>query len=716
MGRSLRGEGIYTSALSASIREDRLAPRTGADRLPRRLRQLKLAAFIALRIARSKRKSTLSLVTLISIIGIACGVFALTVVLAVTDGFQQAFQDRILGIFPHLVVTRTSSAFRDYESVLEVIRATDGVVGATPLTGDEMMVANGPYRAGATVQGIDLASVASVLDLGAIVRRDAGAGGDVLAGLGEDPGLVVAGDARRLEHPVEGSSLTLLQAAPNAPPWVLVDERTSPDADHFRIKAIDLRPAPGPIELVPKDGAVKTVYELSASILLSPGTAPRDGQRAAWGRELEVPHGSFELAATGERLELQPERAYALVIYAPAPGRVASLLTAESPTPVIGERQALVRVIDARPEAATAALSWGGRDATFATTRAGELTAYFKVPAKLPGVLLGRTLAKKLEAKVGDPLTFVTPLRGLDNKMVGPFGMLPSSARFEVAGIFEAGFHDHDSRLALVNIDVAQRFMNRGKMVRSLAVRTASLEDLDRIKGRLQRALDPFPFEDLLQRTIDLEHKLDALVGPTAATHDPDLVAPNPNAPFVTGLRNVFSTVNLLRFNGAEAATQNRFQIFDWREKNINLFSALELQKIVLTIFFFIIILVGSFVVVGSQTMVVHEKTPDIAILKAMGATSGLVRLVFTLQGLFVAVIGLVAGLAVGLGLIAVIQAVDYQLDASIYLIDKLPATVDVTELLLVSLGTLTCTLLTTQISAGRAAGKTPVAGLRQVD
>ena len=42
----------------------------------------------------------------------------------------------------------------------------------------------------------------------------------------------------------------------------------------------------------------------------------------------------------------------------------------------------------------------------------------------------------------------MTPLRGIDNKMTGPFGMLPSSAHFRVVGTFEAGFYDHDVRLA----------------------------------------------------------------------------------------------------------------------------------------------------------------------------------------------------------------------------------------------------------------------------
>jgi lipoprotein-releasing system permease protein len=114
--------------------------------------------------------------------------------------------------------------------------------------------------------------------------------------------------------------------------------------------------------------------------------------------------------------------------------------------------------------------------------------------------------------------------------------------------------------------------------------------------------------------------------------------------------------------------------------------------------------------------MVIHEKTADIAILKAMGATAGFVRLVFTLQGLVVAMTGLVAGLVIGVGVVALIGGVGYHLDPSIYLIDHLPAHLDPSALGLISVGTLVCTLLTTQLSAGRAAKKAPVSGLRQID
>ena len=135
-----------------------------------------------------------------------------------------------------------------------------------------------------------------------------------------------------------------------------------------------------------------------------------------------------------------------------------------------------------------------------------------------------------------------------------------------------------------------------------------------------------------------------------------------------------------------------------------------------LTIFFLIIIVVGSFVVVGSQVMIIHERTAEIAILRAMGATAGVVRMIFTLQGLFVTTLGTAAGLAVGVGVTKLVDIVDYQLDASVYLIDRLPVSLSGLDLVGVAVATALCTLAATQYSAGRAAAKTPVDGLRAID
>ena len=114
--------------------------------------------------------------------------------------------------------------------------------------------------------------------------------------------------------------------------------------------------------------------------------------------------------------------------------------------------------------------------------------------------------------------------------------------------------------------------------------------------------------------------------------------------------------------------------------------------------------------------MIIHEKGPDIAILKAMGATPSMIRAIFTLQGLFVAGLGTIIGIVTGFGTCLALQAVDYRLDASVYLIDRLPVEIEIGNAILVGVATALCTLAATQYSAARAASKSPVEGLRAVD
>ena len=671
---------------------------------------------LALRIARSRKKRTLSVVSWVSVVGIACGVLALTVILSVTDGFERAFQERILGIFPHMIVMHSQSTFRDYEEVLRLARETDGVVGATPVTTDDMMAANGPYRSGANVEGIDLPSIGSVLDLQGIMTTGQ------LADLSEVPSATrtTTGAPRvTIAMPVESQALTFVvqDGATAGTPSVLAlsDERVIPDPGNARMKILDLRAhAPDSFTLLPVHGAPTEPDDRE------PITFARPLDAVGWSAEREVPQGLWKLAETDEKLVVEPDQAIAVIVTTgpAAPGgttegKPQTRLLTDASKVALTERHALVRVVDLRvKEAGTCAWLVAGADASeagaFATTEPGELTGYRSVRARLPGVVLGSALAGKLRAKVGDELTFVTPLRGLDNKTTGPFGMLPSSAHFAVVGIFEAGFYEQDSRLALVNIEVSQRFLNRGKVARWVAIKSASLLELDATKTRLKRALDPMPFEELVGQSAELATKLRTLVGPG---FDPRFSDSAADSPFISQLRHVSDAIGILK-----QPREPIYKIIDWREKNDNLFRALTLQRVILTMFFFIIILVGSFVVVGSQIMVIHEKTADIAILKAMGATGRFVRLVFTLQGLIVATVGMVAGLILGVSVVALIGLIGHHLDPSIYLIDHLPAHLDPGALALIGAGTLLCTLFTTQLSAGRAAKKAPVSGLRQVD
>lgn len=680
-----------------------------ADRthLAKRLQKLRLAMFVAGRIVRSRRSPTLSLVTLISVVGIACGVMALSVVLSVTAGFEHTFQDKILGLYPHLIIAPESSRFEDFDPVLAEIRRTPGVAGATPITSDSMMVANGVFRAGANIEGVDPATVGSVIQIKGLMKQGS------LDDLEEDPDVARDPGAISVARAVEGTWLTLVIAA-DGTPRVLFDERVVPDAGHARVKLLDLRHVRDvPVTLSARGGPALDRFDAVDTITLAgAGAGPAAG---GFGREREVLAGEWDLAPTGERIKLEADTLLTLAVLDGPDGRPTTRLMVEPAAVAASENVAHMRVVDGRTDGAPVAI--GARRAAgdpltpVATVSPGEFTEFTPIPARLPGILLGAALAEKLDAGVGDDLTLVTPLRGIDNKMMGPFGMLPSSSHFNVAGIFESGFHDHDAKLAMINLRVGQRFLNRGRIVHSIAVRADDLITIDRTRGAIARAIDPFRLESLVEHTESLRAKFATLVQPGFSPH-----RMTGADTFVGGLRNLSEAVNLLKFQKSDYARRARFRIYDWKEKNRFMFGALELQKVVLSMFFLIIILVGSFVVVGSQTMVIHEKTADIAILKAMGTTDNVVRLIFTLQGLFVAFAGALVGLAVGLGFIWLIDAVDYKLDASIYLIDHLPARVDPGEIVLVVLGSLLCTLVVTQISAGRAAAKTVVEGLRAVD
>ena len=149
---------------------------------------------------------------------------------------------------------------------------------------------------------------------------------------------------------------------------------------------------------------------------------------------------------------------------------------------------------------------------------------------------------------------------------------------------------------------------------------------------------------------------------------------------------------------------------------NRNIFDAARLQKVAMSLFPFIIVLVAALNVIGTQAVVVHERARDIAILRAMGATGRSVGAVFLTQGLAVGVWGTLAGLFVG-GLCAALLAwVGYPLDPHVYLIDELPVELNTSTFVLAGGAAVVLTLAAAWVSARRAASRSPVDGLRRLD
>jgi lipoprotein-releasing system permease protein len=155
------------------------------------------------------------------------------------------------------------------------------------------------------------------------------------------------------------------------------------------------------------------------------------------------------------------------------------------------------------------------------------------------------------------------------------------------------------------------------------------------------------------------------------------------------------------------------FHTLDWSELNRNLFTALEVQKIALTLVIATIIFVAAFNVIATLIMIVLEKKREIAILKAMGATDGTVLGVFMVQGVVVGIIGTLAGVLVGGGLVLYLDRIRFPLDPKVYLIDHLPVVLNPTVFLVtIGIALLICTLSTIAPSWW-AARMLPVDGLR---
>jgi len=122
--------------------------------------------FIGLRYLKAKRKSTfISLITLISVAGVALGVMALIIVLAVMTGFEESLKEKILGTNAHIVVMSGAGPMEGYPKLLKKVQAIDGVVASTPFIYNQVMLSSGRNVSGVVLRGIDVKTDAQVTNL-----------------------------------------------------------------------------------------------------------------------------------------------------------------------------------------------------------------------------------------------------------------------------------------------------------------------------------------------------------------------------------------------------------------------------------------------------------------------------------------------------------------------------------------------------------------------
>ncbi|HEY8521222.1 MAG TPA: lipoprotein-releasing ABC transporter permease subunit [Gammaproteobacteria bacterium] len=278
-----------------------------------------------------------------------------------------------------------------------------------------------------------------------------------------------------------------------------------------------------------------------------------------------------------------------------------------------------------------------------------------------PGrVLLGRFLALNLGVTVGDRVTLLVP-------RVANGRPDPEREALSVAGIFEAGVQDHDSRLALLHLEQASRLRGLGGAPQALGVRLT----------------DP-------------------------------LAAPE--------LRRALEAGDGHGASAASSAHAPGLEYTDWTEQHRAYFQAIHIEKTMMTVILMFIVGVAAFNIVASLMMVVTDKQKDIAILRTYGLEPGRVARIFVVQGALIGLAGTVLGVALGLALAFNVDVIVPWLESTfhfkimpgdVYYVTEIPSEVQLADVVLVPTVAFAIAVLATLYPSRRAAAVAPAAALR---
>ena len=159
-----------------------------------------------------------------------------------------------------------------------------------------------------------------------------------------------------------------------------------------------------------------------------------------------------------------------------------------------------------------------------------------------------------------------------------------------------------------------------------------------------------------------------------------------------------------------------------WLELNRNLFQALVMEKWLIFWILLLIVLVAAFNITSSLIMMVMEKTKEVGILKALGATKGLLLRIFVLQGFVIGLVGTCVGFVCGLAITMHLNTITAWITKwtglkffpkDIYYLNKIPTHIDFSHYLIIALCALGISLLAAVYPALRAARLDPVDAIR---
>jgi lipoprotein-releasing system permease protein len=186
--------------------------------------------FVCLRYLRAKRKrGFISLITIISIVGVAVGVMALIGVLGVMTGFTEEFRAKILGVNSHIVVQRYGGLITEYSDLRNDLLSKPEITGVSPYIYTQAMITAGEGGTGAILRGIDPATASSVISIG---KQMISGSMDALAATDDKvPGIIIGIDLASQLNIRKGDRVKLISPAGPLTPMGVIP----------RIKACEVR-------------------------------------------------------------------------------------------------------------------------------------------------------------------------------------------------------------------------------------------------------------------------------------------------------------------------------------------------------------------------------------------------------------------------------------------------------------------------------------------